>query len=680
MPEFLTGEQASRYGRYTEMPNEEQLSRFFHLSEGDLAFISSKKGSHNRLGLAVQLGTVRFLGTFLADPLDVPSGIVRYLANQLGLKEDIATLKRYREGETKWDHQADIRLHDGYKDFSDPIERLGLLRFIYARAWLTPERPSILFDLAMARLLERKVLLPGFSTLEREVVRVRERVANRLWQHLAGLPAAHQKVTLEGLLESPVGSRVSTLELLRRGPTSVTANGLLGALKRLEQLQNLGFANIALGTVPATRIKALAQYGLSAKAQALRQMTSDRRIATLLVSVQHLTALAYDDALDVFELLLLMLSNRVDRQGLKARLESLPSLDEAAQTLRQVVVQMIEAEPKRSELNLSDFFDAIFALVSKEQLLQAADAVATLTKSPNQLHAEEMLKRYSYIKQFLPKFLTTISFSATEAGQPVLSALRLLLELEGRKKIAVSDVVMDVVTKAWRSWVVEGDTINRHAYTLCVLEKLREALRRKDVFVPQSSRWQDPRIKLLSDEAWQEQKNKICLSLGLDTDVEKTLTLLTTQLDDAYHQVNSGLADNHALTLKPNRKSKDQPALTLDEPQAESPSLTTLRETIAASLPKVDLPELLLEVNEWTGFTSAFTPISDSSSRSEGLATSICAVLVAEACNVGLEPMVKASQAALTRYRLSWVNQHYGSVIEVDKFIQLRVYCLIFEC
>ncbi len=42
-----------------------------------------------------------------------------------------------------------------------------------------------------------------------------------------------------------------------------------------------------------------------------------------------------------------------------------------------------------------------------------------------------------------------------------------------------------------------------------------------------------------------------------------------------------------------------------------------------------------------------------------GLETSVCAVLLAEACNVGLEPMVRADIPALTRSRLSWVRQNY---------------------
>jgi TnpA family transposase len=71
------------------------------------------------------------------------------------------------------------------------------------------------------------------------------------------------------------------------------------------------------------------------------------------------------------------------------------------------------------------------------------------------------------------------------------------------------------------------------------------------------------------------------------------------------------------------------------------------------------LPELLLETHARTGFAAGFTHASESGARAGDVATSICAVLLAEACNTGFEPLIRLDTPALRRSRLSWVRQNY---------------------
>ena len=76
-------------------------------------------------------------------------------------------------------------------------------------------------------LLTHKVLLPGCSTLERYVARLRGRVEARLWHSLGRGISSDQQKKLESLLVVPAGSRSSHLDRLRMGPVTISSRSAL---------------------------------------------------------------------------------------------------------------------------------------------------------------------------------------------------------------------------------------------------------------------------------------------------------------------------------------------------------------------------------------------------------------------------------------------------------------------
>jgi len=146
--EFLTPDQARRYGRFAGEPSPDQLARYFYLDDTDRDRADLHRSAATRLGYAVQLGTVRFLGTFLDNPLDVPTNVAAYVAAQLGIA-DPACLQVYgTRATTPREHIVAIQRDYGYRPFSAQPDHFRLVRWLYTRAWLSAERPIMLFDLA----------------------------------------------------------------------------------------------------------------------------------------------------------------------------------------------------------------------------------------------------------------------------------------------------------------------------------------------------------------------------------------------------------------------------------------------------------------------------------------------------------------------------------------------------
>ncbi len=147
---------------------------------------------------------------------------------------------------------------------------------MYTRAWLSSEQPSVLFELAAARLVERRVLLPGVSILALLVARIRGRANARLYRKLAHMPSAEQRDRLKELLGVPAGARRSALDRLRRGPTQPTAVGLLEGLRRHNDARALGVGDLDLSGIPAGRLRVLARSASSARARVFQRMPAER--------------------------------------------------------------------------------------------------------------------------------------------------------------------------------------------------------------------------------------------------------------------------------------------------------------------------------------------------------------------------------------------------------------------
>jgi TnpA family transposase len=694
--EFLSDEQVAAYCTFTEVPSLPDLEKFFFLDAFDRDVIARSRADSHRLGVAVQICTVRYMGLFLEDPLAVPWPVVDYLAEQLGIG-DPSQVKRYTERpKTSYEHAWMIRDAYGFVSFGDRENwtarqlNKGFLTFLHGRAWTHAEGPTALFDQSVAWLRRHRVLLPGVRVLERLVASVREQTDDRCHAVVAR-QAERADAALPGRLgELPVvppGQRLSRLEELRQAPKRTSGTEMVRALRRVDDLGSFELGRVRVDKVPVRRMKTLARYGAGSKAPTLANLLEPRKTATLLAVTRSLEAQAIDDALDLFALLIATkLISPARRKSADDRLRMLPSLERASRIVaragRVLATQLDLVAETNADLDPAALWKAVAELTgkSKEQVLAALDEVEVLVPeddgAADAAMRSALADKYNTVRPFLKLLGESKALAAAPGGARLLKAVRTLPELArrqvGKKPLLPREIDGHLVSRAWKRAVYSNPdlpqgAVDRDAYVVCVLEHLHRALQVRDVYATPSLRWGDPRAHLLAGPAWEAVAEDVLASLSLTDPVERHLAQRAAALDAAWKQMAARLeeAGDDSLikvVVSPATSTQPERARLVVEPLGalgETDTLKELRAVCQAMLPRVDLPELLLEVHSWTGFLGAFTHLADISTRMDDLHISLAALLVAEACNIGLTPVIKANDPALTRDRLSHVDQNY---------------------
>jgi TnpA family transposase len=469
---------------------------------------------------------------------------------------------------------------------------------------------------------------------------------------LSARTTADQRARLDALLVRPEGERLSPMDRLRSGPTLQSTTELARALDRLDEVRQLAMGLPRTDQLPKTRVLALARFASAARAQAVARLPEERRTATLMAFIRSLEASAQDDVLDLFDVLVTKIFADAIRKGREARLRDIGDLDAAAVTLRNACALVLD-----DAIEAGDLRKALFKLIPQAALEAAVAQVDGLTRAPDDPYFEELLGQYRRIRRFLPQFARVVHLGAMPAAQKLLDAVHHFRKLEDGSSPALP-MPTEFVPKSWERRVTRDGQVDQRAWTLCLVDRLRGAIRRRDIFAPTSLRFADPRLGLLDGVAWEAARPTVCRTLDKPANAAEAITQLSERLDRAYRTVASNIPKNLSVRFEPNVPDEEMMLTGLDRLE-EPASLVVLRQAVAARLPRIDLPELLLEIDARTGYAGAFSHASEGEARARDLSTSVCAVLLAEACNTGLEPLVRPDVAALRRSRLSWVRQNY---------------------
>lgn len=654
---YLSDEQRQRFGGFPARPlGRNDLIKYFTLEGDDFRAIKHLRTPNTRLGYAVLLSSVRFTGTFPDRAAAIPLKVVDWLRSQLDLSPDV-DLDGYFSSRTFERHIKSIREEYGLASFPDvPHIQFGLLRWLYAECWAGNDRPGTLMFQAADWLIAHNVILPGVSTLERLIGRVRERAQRHLWWRLVNGLSTAQRTQIVTLFEND-GARLSGLGILRAEPLKRRQSDFLKHLDRLDAIRSFDLRPAPPKGVPAIQLERLARVARRAKPSAIAVLKEPRRTATVASLFYTLEASAQDDATELGEALIADLFRDAEQAQVSNRAAHQRDLDEAIRVLRDLA-NLLTVE---DNMPFEPWREALYEQLSKRRIVDAVSTVddlvqpSTSSKPYNELNA--MWRR---ARKLFFNIATRIDLASSPGGQDVAEAVNWLRTQPDWSKASMRSAPTGSVSKAWRAHVMNatGAIENPKAYVFATIDAWHKAVKRRDVFAAPGIRYADPRIGMLESRAWQSAKGTVCRSLGHSLDGVAEVQNLIHLLNDTYARVASRAEQNADLQFEREGGRTRISVAKLDR-LIEPTSLITLRRDVHRLMPKGGIPDILLEVMGRTGFGQAFTHLSDRSAKVDGFETSLCAVLVAQACNVGFEPLARDDHPALRPSRLSWVAQNF---------------------
>ncbi|MFC5958455.1 DUF4158 domain-containing protein [Streptomyces pratens] len=280
--------------------NREELIRFFTLTPADVGFIDPGRGRSpkDRLGLAVQLCTLPWLGFVPDDVASAPPAAVDRLAERLEIPVD--ELRSYgTRKQTRTDHLREVSRYLRWKP-AKALELKELDEFLLARA-MEHDSPSLLFHLACEHLISSRVIRPGVVKLLERVGSARAEAGRETYQRVAHLLTGQRMAELDSLLVLDPEIGVSRLNWLGKGATHDSAAAVKDELAKLTYLWGLDGHTLDLSKLPAERRRFLATVGRRLTPQPLDRREPQRRYPILLTVLAQSATDVLDDVISLFD-------------------------------------------------------------------------------------------------------------------------------------------------------------------------------------------------------------------------------------------------------------------------------------------------------------------------------------------------------------------------------------------
>ena len=504
--------------------------------------------------------------------------------------------------------------------------------------------PATLIALAGEHLRARCVMRPPVETLVRLIATARAEAHRHIDHLLADQLGPARRRGFDGLLDGAAGQSSDLADLRRRAGRAGVCE-LKVQVRRYRRLVELGALEIDVSMLPPARRRALEALGCRMTAQQIRRLEPARRHPLLLVLLHALVIERGDELLDLFDKLLRLTDGRARRRVEEQRRRTARQRDELVALGQRLSILLLDCIAT-GEVP----FDRLRSEIGLERLQAAANVDPGQVPPIDMQQLNQLRSSQSHLRPAIHDVLDAVQPRGAAGGDDDLLATLQRIRAATSRFV---DEPVELLPKAWRAWAVDSEgRVQRTRFELGLWFVLRVALRAGRVFRPVSRRYADPAGFLMPVERWSTDRSELSITFGRTLDPDQRLRELEAEQRQALRRLQDAVDAGGGVRLVDGRLEVSRPDA-LDE----NPAAVRLRTELDRLTPRIDIPDLLAEVNGWTGFTSQLTHAAGADPRMADLQQHLIAALLAWGLNIG--PTRMAESCSLSYRQLAWATEWY---------------------
>ena len=609
--QFLTNQQRNQPLMLPQRFSDEEMVRDWTLSRRDCQVVNKYRKQY-RLGFAIQLCAMRLYGRFLNQLHDLSPRVISYLSSQLDLPPTLTVDVPEREA-TLLEHRNNILKYLGFQRFDDKAEA-DLDRWIeeYARQGLLPDE---LFHRAERYLLLNRIVLPGPSTIERQIIRICNQVHTQLFEQVFDQMSPVLRGAIDDLLQTTDGNQRTYFNQLKEYPPAAKISSLKRYLERYDNLVATGVNEFEEKVIDTAFLHYLYRLTKRYSAKDMKRFKDHKRYALMVCFLLESRKILLDNLVKMHDQYMTELCrqtrNSHDKKHKEFRKRQKKAIDAVLDTTH-VFLEWPEEQP----LYKNDLWQRI----DEKHLLASIEDLHIFKRLEERGYCDLLLTRYPSLRKYFSDFIR-LPFEMAKGSGPLIKAIQFVRQLDDGdlKKLPENTPTAFIPRELRRSLKDQTGNINRNVWKMGLALAMKDALRSGDLYLPQSKQHVSFWDLTLNEPNWDETKHTVYTELQQPLPHE-VRSAISSQFHEAVSaaQKRFGLdnfAEIHNGRLKLKRDDK------LDVPD----KVNQLQKVIDAHMPSIRIEQLLMEVDQMTHYSRHFVPIQHHQSRPKNFHKSLLA-------------------------------------------------------